>query len=80
MLKDTRLNEMYEKGEYVPLEKRQYIDLLMLALRSLRPGTVVHRMTGDPPKRLLVAPLWPADKKRVLNDITKAIVDEFGME
>ena len=80
VLKDTRLNEMYEKGEYVPLEKRQYIDLLMLALRSLRPGTVVHRVTGDPPKRLLVAPLWPADKKRVLNDITKAIVDEFGME
>jgi radical SAM superfamily enzyme len=37
---------------------------------------VVHRITGDAPKRLLVAPLWSADKKRVLNDINKAIKEK----
>lgn len=77
VLKDTPLAVMYEKGQYVPLEKDEYIRLLLLCLENLREGMVVHRITGDAPKRLLIAPLWSADKKRVLNDINKAIKDKF---
>lgn len=77
VLKDTPLAVMYEKGQYVPLEKDEYIHLLLLCLENLREGMVVHRITGDAPKRLLIAPLWSADKKRVLNDINKAIKDKF---
>jgi radical SAM protein (TIGR01212 family) len=77
VLKDTPLAVLYERGQYVPLEKDEYVRLLLLCLENLREGTVVHRITGDAPKRLLVAPLWSADKKRVLNDINKAIKEKF---
>ena len=77
VLKDTELCSMHEKGQYVALEKDEYIKLLLLCLKNLRKGIVVHRITGDAPKRLLVAPLWSADKKRVLNDINKAIKENL---
>ena len=73
VLKDTRLACMYENGEYTPLEMDEYIRLLMLCLQNLREGMVVHRITGDAPKRILLAPLWSADKKRVLNSINKEL-------
>ena len=73
ILSGTPLATMYEKGEYTPLEKDEYISLLLLCLNNLREGMIVHRITGDAPKKLLIAPLWSADKKRVLNDINKAI-------
>ena len=73
VLSGTPLATTYEKGEYTPLEKDEYISLLLLCLNNLREGMIVHRITGDAPKKLLIAPLWSADKKRVLNDITKAI-------
>ena len=73
VLKNTELENMYAKGNYTPLEKDEYIRLLLLCLKNLRNGMVVHRITGDAPKKLLIAPLWSADKKRVLNDINKAI-------
>ena len=76
VLKDTPLAVMHEKGQYVALEKDEYVRLLLLCLKNLRKGMVVHRITGDAPKRLLVAPLWSADKKRVLNDINKAIKEK----
>ena len=77
VLKDTPLAVMLEKGQYVALEKDEYVRLLLLCLKRLRKGMVVHRITGDAPKRLLVAPLWSADKKRVLNDINKAIKENL---
>lgn len=77
VLKNTPLCSMYENGQYVALEKDEYIRLLILCLKNLRNGMVVHRITGDAPKRLLVAPLWSADKKRVLNDINKAIKENL---
>ena len=73
VLKDTRLADMYENDEYTPLEMDEYIKLLLLCLKSLRRGMVVHRITGDAPKRILIAPLWSADKKKVLNNINKEI-------
>lgn len=56
---------------------QEYGDLLVDALRLLPPETVVHRITGDGPKRLLLAPKWCADKKKVLNYLTKRIREEL---
>ena len=50
-----------------------YCDLVVDCLKLLPPGTVIHRLTGDGPKRLLLAPLWSADKKRVLNMLNRRI-------
>jgi radical SAM superfamily enzyme len=51
----------------------EYAELLQDAVRLLPEETVVHRLTGDGPKRLLIAPLWSADKKRVLNYLRKYV-------
>ena len=69
VLKNTRLAQMYESGTYQPLTKEQYFDLLKKALPLLPSNFIIHRLTGDPPKSQLLAPDWPADKKRVLNDL-----------
>lgn len=71
VLQNTRLAVMYDAGEYEPLSKEQYFNLLKNALTLLPENCVVHRLTGDPPKKLLIAPAWPADKKRVLNELSK---------
>ncbi len=69
ILKNTLLAAMYESGSYHPLSKDQYFALLKKALPLLPENCVVHRLTGDPPKALLIAPTWTTDKKRVLNEI-----------
>ena len=50
----------------------EYTEVLMNCIRLLPKETVIHRLTGDGPKKLLVEPQWSADKKRVLNTIYHA--------
>lgn len=73
VLQNTRLAVMYNAGEYEPLNKEQYFNLLKNAITLLPENCVVHRLTGDPPKKLLIAPAWSADKKRVLNELSKLL-------
>lgn len=73
ILQNTQLAAMYEAGEYQPLTKEQYFALLEKALLLLPENCVVHRLTGDPPKRLLIAPYWTTDKKKVLNEINQIL-------
>ena len=67
VLKNTRLEKLYLSGQYKPLGLEEYADIICDVINILPPEKVVHRITGDPPKRLLAAPLWCADKKKVLN-------------
>ena len=69
VLKNSCLSQMYEAGQYQPLTKEQYLDLLKKALPLIPENCVVHRLTGDPPKSQLLAPQWTTDKKRILNEI-----------
>lgn len=73
VLQNTRLAAMYEACQYHPLSKEVYFDLLQKALPFLPASCVVHRLTGDPPKSLLIAPSWTTDKKRILNDLNTVI-------
>ena len=73
ILKGTDLAAMYEKGSYAPLSMDMYIDILIDCISHLSEQIVIHRITGDAPKKLLIAPLWSADKKRVLNTIHKEL-------
>ena len=75
VLKNTRLATLYEGGQYQPLTKEVYYALLKNALPLLPSNCVVHRLTGDPPKSLLIAPSWTSDKKRVLNELKELISD-----
>ena len=74
-LKDTDLADRYKAGEFETLSLAQYTDILCRALEALPKNVVIHRLTGDGDKRSLIAPLWSADKKRVLNHIKKALDD-----
>ena len=51
----------------------EYCRLVVKCLKILPPEIVIHRLTGDGPKKLLLAPLWSADKKRVLNMMNRLI-------
>ncbi len=70
VLKGTDLGRMYEQGEFTNiLSMENYIDLVITCIELLPPDMVIHRITGDGPKQLLLAPLWSANKKLVLNRI-----------
>lgn len=70
-LKGTDLGEEYLAGKVKELSKETYVTLLVDCLEQLRPDIVVHRLTGDGPKDLLLAPTWSLDKKGVLGAIQK---------
>ncbi len=71
VLKDTNLESDYNEGKFNCLELEEYAEILKKCISILPEGTVVHRITGDGAKKDLVAPLWSADKKRVLNYLNK---------
>jgi len=73
ILKNTRLEREYMEKPFKILSLDEYTKILINCLRILPESVVIHRMTGDGDKRLLVEPLWSADKKKVLNTINKAI-------
>lgn len=75
VIRGTALHEMYERGEYTPLEKAEYIDIVLRQLELLPPETVIERITGDGDKSKLIAPLWSADKISVLGGIDKAMAE-----
>lgn len=67
ILKGTDLAEDYEKNLFSVYTKEEYIDLVIDCIEHLPKDVVLHRVTGDGPKNLLIAPLWSGNKKDVLN-------------
>ena len=67
VLKGTDLAKDYLDGKFSCLTMEEYGEILKRCLAELPESVVVHRITGDGAKRNLIAPLWSADKKRVLN-------------
>jgi len=66
--KGTRLEDMYKKGEFLPIGLDEYISLVVDILEVLPPDTLIHRLSGDTPRRFLVAPEW-ANKGVILEKI-----------
>ena len=71
VLADSDLAEIYEKGDYIPLTKEEYISLVGDCIAHLREDIVIHRLTGDGDKNTLLAPLWSLKKRDVLNSLHK---------
>lgn len=69
VLAGTDLAKDYEQGLFEALTKEEYLEMLIHALELLSPDIVIHRVTGDGPKALLLAPLWSRNKKDVLNTL-----------
>lgn len=69
ILKETDLAMHYLAHEFEALSEETYIEWLSLCIAHLSPDIVLHRITGDGPKNLLIAPLWSANKRGVLNHL-----------
>ena len=75
VLRGTDLAAEYEAGRVPVLTMEDYLETVAACLRVLPPDMVIHRLTGDGDKRTLLAPLWSADKKTVLNALNRALRD-----
>lgn len=73
VLRNTDLAEEYRKGRFSCLSLEEYGEILKACTDVLPEHIVVHRITGDGAKKDLIAPLWSADKKRVLNYLHKVL-------
>ena len=73
VLKGTDLEKEYLAGAFQCLELEEYGAILKACIACLPPHVAVYRITGDGAKRNLIAPLWSADKKRVLNYLNKVL-------
>ena len=76
ILEGTDLAAEWRAGKVPVLELEEYLSILADCIRVLPPEMVIHRLTGDGPKRLLLAPLWSGDKKRVLNALNRFFIRE----
>ncbi len=77
ILKGTSIYDEFVREPFPVMSMEEYTDLVRECVALLPGETVVHRMTGDGPRRLLVAPLWSLDKKRVLNMLNKKCDEIF---
>ncbi|MDS0525360.1 TIGR01212 family radical SAM protein [Clostridium sp. SHJSY1] len=75
LMKNTPLVKLYEKGELKFLSQEDYIELLCKSIEILPQDMVIHRLTGDAPRNLLIGPMWSLKKWEVLNAIDKAMLD-----
>lgn len=72
ILKGTDLAALYEEQPFLVPSLEEYTDWILSCVERLRPDLVIHRLTGDGPKDLLIAPLWTRSKRHVLNTIHQA--------
>lgn len=66
---ETRLDLLYEAGKLPVLTQEEYLDLLTSCIAALSPDICLHRVTGDGPRKLLIAPQWSLSKRNVLNGL-----------
>jgi len=75
VLKNTDLATDYENHTFSVMDKEEYFEILGKALSIIPKNIVIHRLTGDGPKNQLIAPLWTAKKKEVMNSMNKYFSD-----
>ena len=76
IVKNTKLEEMYKNNEYTPITLEYYLDSLCYIISHLNKDIIIHRISGDSPKDLLVAPNWNLHKKWILNGLDKLLKEK----
>ncbi len=74
VVRETRLEQMYVRGEYRCLEQQEYVDLVCDFLEHLPRDMVIQRLTGDPHPDELAAPMWSLDKNKTLSLIQARLI------
>lgn len=71
IVENTKLADMYKRGEYAPITLEYYLDNLVYVLTHINKDVVIHRISGDAPKNLLIEPKWNLHKKWIINGLDK---------
>ena len=74
VMRDTALEKIYNEKAYTPPTLSEYSDAAAEVLARISPRTVVHRITGDCPRDMLVAPDWNRDKNEIINAVNQAMI------
>ena len=75
LIKGTPLVKLYEQGQLEFLSQEEYVEIICKAIGILRDDIVIHRLTGDAPRNLLIGPQWSLKKWEILNSIDKMLDD-----
>ena len=78
VMRGTDLADMYGRGEYTPPSLEEYAKTAAKVIAALPPDTVIHRLTGDCPRDMLIAPVWNADKHKIIEKI-KEYMEKNGL-
>lgn len=76
VVKNTVLGQMYQNGKYEPISLETYLRNLTYILTHISPNIIIHRVSADAPKDLLIAPEWNLHKKWILNGLDKLMREE----
>lgn len=76
VIKGTKLADMYTNKEYVPITLDEYLEEASYVLTHISPNIIIHRISGDAPKDLLLAPEWNLHKKWIMNELDKKLKQE----
>ena len=76
VVEHTQLYKLYKERSYSPISLEYYLEALCYIITHISPEIVVHRISGDAPKNILVAPSWNFHKKWIMNGFTKKMIDE----
>lgn len=76
VVKNTVLANMFYNNLYTPISLEYYLDAVIYVLTHIKPNIIIHRISGDAPKNLLIAPSWNSHKKWVLNNIHKIMEEK----
>ena len=76
IVSNTKLNSMFEHKKYTPISLDYYLECVKYIITHINPDVIIHRISGDAPKDILVAPSWNTHKKLVLNGVTNSFEKE----
>lgn len=76
VIQHTVLANLYESGKYIPLSLDEYLNTTAYILTHINPNIVIHRISGDAPKDLLIAPDWNLHKKWIINGLDKLLREQ----
>ena len=80
VMRGTRLAELYERGEYTPPTLEDFVSSAAYILTHISPDMIVHRLTGDCPRDMLIAPDWNTDKHKIIEKITQALEESDSFQ
>ena len=76
VVENTTLAKMYKDGSYIPITLEYYLECASYIITHINPNIIIHKISGDAPKDLLLAPDWNLHKKWILNGLDKILKEK----